>query len=88
MTEHKINSRVTLSDEEGNHKEYRVEAFFDVDDQSYAMLTSKDEKLLMNVKGNDLVRLASPEETESILGAYLRTVQSLPDADQNELRTK
>lgn len=86
--EHNISSHVTIRDEEGNNKQYRVEAFFDMDEKSYALLTSKEESLLMRVEGDELVGIADPEERDNILDAYEIALHSLPDAEQSELKTK
>lgn len=88
MPEHKIRSNVTIKDKEGNEKQYRVEAFFDLDDKSYALLTSKEEDLLMRIEGDELIELADNEEIKSILGSYQSIINSLPDSDQSDLRTK
>lgn len=88
MTEHHIRDHVTIEDDNGNRKQYRVEALFDMDDKSYALLTSKKETLVMRVEGDDLIGVANPEERDTILDAYEIAVGSLPDAEQSELRTK
>ena len=85
-----IRDHVTLRDEKGNEKEYRVESLFDMDDKSYAMLTTKDddETLVMRVEGDELIGIADPDEMNAILDSYYIAVRSLPDEEQSELRTK
>ena len=87
MPEHNLGSHVIIRDVYGNDKEFRVEAIFDVDEQAFALLTSKDETHVMKVEGDDIIGLADPIDRNSILNAY-EMVNSLPDSDQSELRTE
>ncbi|MFL0570269.1 DUF1292 domain-containing protein [Priestia megaterium] len=73
---------ITIEDEKGIEKQYAVEALFDMRNQTYALLQSNGEALLMRVedeKGEQyLVGLTDPEERDSILDAYQITVEATP----------
>jgi len=74
---------VTIEDENGIEKQYAVEALFDMKEQTYALLQSNGETLLMRVEedNNDeqyLVGLTNPQERESILDAYQIAVEAAP----------
>ncbi|MFD1738928.1 DUF1292 domain-containing protein [Bacillus salitolerans] len=71
---------ITIEDENGSEKEYSVEALFHQGEESYALLDSDDETLLMKVENEDgeqyLVGIEDEEETESILSAYQIAVEA------------
>ncbi|MEJ9222518.1 MULTISPECIES: DUF1292 domain-containing protein [Priestia] len=73
---------ITIEDEKGIEKQYAVEALFDMRNQTYALLQSNGEALLMRVedeKGEQyLVGLTDPEERDSILDAYQIAVEGTP----------
>jgi hypothetical protein len=73
---------ITIEDERGIEKQYVVEALFDMRNQTYALLQSNGEALLMRVeddKGEQyLVGLTDPEERDSILDAYQIAVEATP----------
>ncbi|MGF9889626.1 DUF1292 domain-containing protein [Priestia megaterium] len=79
---------ITIEDENGIEKQYAVEALFDMRSQTYALLQSNGEVLLMRVedeKGEQyLVGLTDSEERDSILDAYQIAIEATP-ADE-ELR--
>lgn len=77
-------NRITVEDEEGNEKEYAVEALFDMNEDWYALLTSDEDRILMRVVGGEgedqyLVGIDDPEEAASVLDAY----QVALEADEN-----
>jgi uncharacterized protein YrzB (UPF0473 family) len=80
-------NRITVEDEQGNEKEYAVEALFDMNEEFYALLTSDKDRILMrvvDVEGEDqyLVGIDDPEEAASILDAYqiaLEADEEIPD---------
>ncbi|GEC89225.1 DUF1292 domain-containing protein [Brevibacillus brevis] len=82
-----IDNRITVEDEQGNEKEYAVEALFDMNEEFYALLTSDKDRILMrvvDVEGEDqyLVGIDDPEEAASILDAYqiaLEADEVIPD---------
>jgi uncharacterized protein YrzB (UPF0473 family) len=82
MAENDVRDYVTVEDEDGQEKRYAVEALFDMEDQSYALLRSDDETVLMRVEreGEDqyLVGISDPEERNSILDAYQIAVDAAP----------
>jgi uncharacterized protein YrzB (UPF0473 family) len=73
---------ITIEDEQGNQKEFAVEALFDMEDKSYALLRSEDETIVMRVEGEEgeqyLVGITDPEESEAILDAYQIAVENAP----------
>ncbi|KWU55785.1 DUF1292 domain-containing protein [Priestia megaterium] len=73
---------ITIEDERGIEKQYAVEALFDMRNQTYALLQSNGEVLLMRIedeKGEQyLVGLTDPEERDSILDAYQIAVEATP----------
>lgn len=73
---------ITIEDEKGIEKQYAVEALFDMRNQTYALLQSNGEVLLMRIedeKGEQyLVGLTDPEERDSILDAYQIAVEATP----------
>ncbi|WVE35355.1 DUF1292 domain-containing protein [Priestia megaterium] len=73
---------ITIEDEKGIEKQYAVEALFDMRNQTYALLQSNGEVLLMRVedeKGEQyLVGLTDPEERDPILDAYQIAVEATP----------
>jgi len=73
---------ITIEDENGIEKQYAVEALFDMRNQTYALLQSNGEVLLMRVedeKGEQyLVGLTDSEERDSILDAYQIAVEATP----------
>ncbi len=73
---------VTIEDEQGIEKQYAVEALFEMEGNSYALLRAHGETILMRVKDDGdeqyLVGLSDPEERESILDAYQIAVEAAP----------
>ncbi|MGF9943836.1 DUF1292 domain-containing protein [Priestia megaterium] len=71
---------ITIEDEKGIEKQYAVEALFDMRNQTYALLQSNGEALLMRVeneKGEQyLIGLTDSEERDSILDAYQIAVEA------------
>lgn len=73
---------VTIQDEQGQEKEYAIEALFDMDDKTYALLASGEETVVMRVEGTEedqyLVGITDSAELESILDAYQIAVKAAP----------
>jgi hypothetical protein len=73
---------ITIEDERGNQKEYAVEALFQMEEESYALLTSSEETIVMKVEGEEgdqyLVGISNPLESEAILDAYQIAVENAP----------
>lgn len=73
---------ITIKDDNGNLKEYAVEALFDMEQESYALLKAEDETIVMkieDVEGNqDLVGINDPSRSEAILNAYQIAVEHAP----------
>ncbi|MFC0213131.1 DUF1292 domain-containing protein [Paenibacillus chartarius] len=86
MEEQPVRDRIAVEDEEGRTKEYAVEALFDMDEESYALLASDDEEeglILMRVVGDEeedqyLVGIDNPEEAAAILDAYQVAIEAAP----------
>ncbi|MFL6554768.1 MAG: DUF1292 domain-containing protein [Bacillus sp. (in: firmicutes)] len=73
---------ITIEDEQGNLKKFAVEALFDMEDESYALLKAEDETIVMKIEGEegnqDLVGINNPSESEAILDAYQIAVENAP----------
>ncbi|SMQ81669.1 Protein of unknown function [Bacillus sp. OV166] len=73
---------ITIEDDHGNLKEFAVEALFDMEDESYALLNAEDETIVMKIEGEegnqDLVGINDPSESEAILAAYQIAVEHAP----------
>lgn len=73
---------ITVTDEHGQEKEYAIEALFDMEDQSYALLASEEETVLMRVEEIEeeqfLVGITDEEERNSVLSAYEIAVEAAP----------
>ncbi len=80
--EEEVRDSVTILDEEGNEKEYTIEALFDMEDQGYALIRNPDETLLMRIEDEDgeqyLVGITDDNEREAILDAYQIAVEAAP----------
>jgi hypothetical protein len=73
---------ITIEDDEGNHKDFAVEALFDMEGESYALLKAKDRTIVMKIEveegDQDLVGISDPMESEAILDAYQIAVKHAP----------
>lgn len=73
---------VTVEDENGDEKEYAIEALFDMDNHMYALLRDQSDTIVMKVEdeGDEqfLVGIDNPSEMESILDAYQIAVEAAP----------
>lgn len=73
---------ITIKDEQGNLKDFAVEALFEMEGKSYALLAAEDETMLMQVEGEEgdqyLVGISDPVESQSILDAYQVAVEEAP----------
>lgn len=80
-----LRDSVTVQKEQGEEVEYFIEALFDVDDESYALIRNDDETLLMKIEEENgeqfLVGVEKPDLSESILDTYQIAVKANP-ADQ------
>ncbi len=83
MADNVIRDRITIQDEQGNAQEFEVEALFDMNEESYALLKSKNDFILMRVVGEGdeqyLVGIEDQEEATSILDAYQIAVDAAAD---------
>lgn len=73
---------ITIQDDDGNLKEFAVEALFEMEGKSYALLAAEDETMLMQVEGEEgdqyLDGISNPVESQSILDAYQVAVEEAP----------
>jgi uncharacterized protein YrzB (UPF0473 family) len=73
---------ITIKDDEGNLKDFAVEALFEMEGRSYALLAAEDETMVMEVEGEEgdqyLVGISDPTESQSILDAYQIAVEEAP----------
>jgi hypothetical protein len=73
---------ITIEDEKGNRKDFAVEALFDMEDESYALLAAEDVTIVMKVEGEEdnqyLIGIDNPSESEAILQAYEIAVENAP----------
>ncbi|GAA3327880.1 DUF1292 domain-containing protein [Ectobacillus funiculus] len=73
---------ITVEDDRGNRKDFAVEALFDMNDESYALLTAADETIVMKIEGEEgdqyLVGISDPSESEALLAAYQIAVEHAP----------
>ena len=73
---------ITIKDEQGNLKDFAVEALFEMEGRSYALLATEDETMVMQVEGEEgdqyLVGISDPVESQSILDAYQIAVKEAP----------
>ncbi|WP_245243537.1 DUF1292 domain-containing protein [Mesobacillus selenatarsenatis] len=85
MRDDSVRDLVTVTDEKGNVKQFEVEALFEMNGESYAMLRNEDGTVLMKVEeqGNDqfLVGLESEKEKSQLLDAYQIAVDAAPAED-------
>ncbi|KHF39898.1 DUF1292 domain-containing protein [Halalkalibacter okhensis] len=85
MEPEKQRDQITIEDENGHMKNYSVEALFDMEDHSYALLSSAEETILMRVEDEEdeqyLVGITDPKERNSILEAYEIAVEANPAED-------
>lgn len=82
MTHNDKRDFVTIEDEHGIEKQYAVEALFEMEGNSYALLRAQGETILTRVEDDGdeqyLVGLSDPEEREAILDAYQIAVEASP----------
>lgn len=82
MKSNEERDQITIEDENGQTKDYSVEALFDMEDHSYALLSSNEDTILMRVEDEDdeqfLVGITDPVERDSILHAYEIAVDANP----------
>ncbi|KKK37737.1 hypothetical protein WQ57_12320 [Mesobacillus campisalis] len=82
MERDEIRDLITVENELGQQVSYEVEALFEMNGESYALLRSSEETILMKVeeddKGQHLVGLSDDIEKEAILDAYEIAVDAAP----------
>ncbi|MBT2755041.1 DUF1292 domain-containing protein [Mesobacillus foraminis] len=86
MEQDSIRDLVTVEDDQGNLLSYEVEALFEMQGESYALLRSNDrsneETVLMRVeedgKEQYLVGLSDKDDKDAILDAYQVAVDAAP----------
>ncbi|MFS0636004.1 DUF1292 domain-containing protein [Mesobacillus foraminis] len=82
MEQDSIRDLVTVEDDQGNLLSYEVEALFEMQGESYALLRSNEETVLMRVeedgKEQYLVGLSDKDDKDAILDAYQVAVDAAP----------
>ncbi|GAE36998.1 DUF1292 domain-containing protein [Halalkalibacter akibai] len=82
MESNEIRDQITIEDENGQTKDYSVEALFDMEDHSYALLSSNEDTILMRVEeeedGQNLIGITDENERDAILHAYEIAVDANP----------
>ncbi|MCM3575127.1 MULTISPECIES: DUF1292 domain-containing protein [Mesobacillus] len=80
-----IRDLVTVTDDRGRERQFEVEALFDMNGESYAMLRDEEGTVLMKVEeqGGEqyLVGLDSDIEKSQLLDAYQIAVDAAPAED-------
>jgi uncharacterized protein YrzB (UPF0473 family) len=77
---------ITVEDEDGTEKQFAVEALFDMNDKTYALLRSEhdqDDTIIMQVQTDDenkqyLVGINNHEEKTNVLDAYEIAIDANP----------
>ncbi|MEH7014267.1 DUF1292 domain-containing protein [Neobacillus niacini] len=73
---------ITIKDDQGNLKDFAVEALFEMEGKSYALLAAENVTMVMKVEGEEgdqyLVGISDPDESQSILDAYQIAVEEAP----------
>ncbi|WP_462410864.1 DUF1292 domain-containing protein [Neobacillus sp. Marseille-QA0830] len=73
---------ITVEDEHGNRIEYAIEALFDMEEESYALLKNEKETIVMKIEDEEgsqyLIGINNPIETEAVLDAYQIAVENAP----------
>lgn len=82
MQSDSIRDLITIEGENGEQLSFEVEAMFDMEGKSYALLSSEEQTVLMRViedeTGQQLVPISDQIEKESILDAYQVAVEASP----------
>jgi hypothetical protein len=86
VTEYQERDHITIESEQGHTQNFSIEALFDMNDQTYALLSNEEEEeemVLMRVVGDAdeeqfLEGIDDAEEAASILEAYQIAVEAAP----------
>lgn len=85
MRDDSIRDLVTVTDDMGKERQFEVEALFEMNGESYAMLRNEEGTVLMKVEeqGDEqfLVGLESDKEKSQLLDAYQIAVDAAPAED-------
>lgn len=66
-----IRDTITIRDDKGQKRDCTVEAFFDIDGETYCLLKDQDETVLMKVENEQyLIGVNNPQKQANILDAY------------------
>ncbi|MBU9713197.1 DUF3727 domain-containing protein [Evansella tamaricis] len=80
---------ITLEDEDGNEKVFQIDAMFDMEEHTYAMITSGDETLMMRIEdedGKQSLVSATEEEIENLMDAYNLALDADFDSDNGGIK--
>lgn len=85
MDNDELRDYITVTDDNGQEKQFAVEALFDIKDKTYALLRSayvQEDTFVMEVKedehGQHLIGMENSEEKEMLLDAYEIAVDANP----------
>ncbi|MCM3664923.1 DUF1292 domain-containing protein [Mesobacillus subterraneus] len=82
MENDSIRDLVTVLDEKGNQRQYEVEALFEMNGETFAMLRDQEGTVLMRVEDQDgqqfLVGLNNEMDKSNLLNAYQIAVDAAP----------
>ncbi|MFD2637302.1 DUF1292 domain-containing protein [Piscibacillus salipiscarius] len=85
MTENR--DRIMIRDEQGEERELIVEALFDMEDDSYALLKDDYDTILMKIEqeGSEqyLVPIEDPKVRDSIIDAYEIALEATPGDNED-----
>jgi uncharacterized protein YrzB (UPF0473 family) len=79
----KLRDSVTIIDEKGEETKFFIEALFDVDDESFALIRKEDNSMFLTKIEEDqgeqyLVPVSDPNKSSNILDAYQIAVEENP----------
>jgi len=82
MENDSLRDLITIENENGQQISYEVEALFEMQGESYALLRNQNDTVLMKVEedenGQHLVHIANQMAKESLLDAYQIAVDAAP----------
>jgi hypothetical protein len=82
MENDSIRDLVTVLDDKGNQRQYEVEALFEMNGETFAMLRDQEGTVLMRVEDQDgqqfLVGLNNEMDKSNLLDAYQIAVDAAP----------
>jgi len=88
MNSNVYRDKIAVLDENGDEKEFSIEALFDMKDKTYALLRSEQDgnnTFVMQVENTDdgqfLIGISDPSESDMILDAYEIALDANPETE-------